>query len=259
LNIVEFINSKNNFMQSANKLGIDVPMTLCFDAKSSISVDDLKDVTYPCYLKAAVSVSGAGIYRCTNRTELFENFRKFDSNTPLQIQEEVITNTFLNLQYKVVGKEAIRLAASEQILNGFVHQGNRVPATHEPWHIVDSMAEWLVEQGMKGIFAFDVAIAQTTSGLRFPAIECNPRFNGATYPTLVAQKLGITEWSALNFSTKYRSLDKIDLKDIEYDSRTGEGAVLINWGTVLEGKLVILMAGSYAYQEALKLELEARL
>jgi len=243
LNTVEHINSKNNFIHVANKLGVDVPMTLCFDSKSSINIDDIKDITYPCYLKAAISVSGVGIYRCSNRTELFENFRKFNSNTPIQIQEEVITNTFLNLQYKVVGKDAVRLAASEQILDGFTHQGNRVPATHEPWHIVDPMAEWLVTQGIKGIFAFDVAIAQTTSGLRFPAIECNPRFNGASYPTLVAQKLGITEWTALNFSTKHRALDKIDLRDIEYDSKTGEGAILINWGTVLEGKLVILMAG----------------
>jgi hypothetical protein len=246
-------------MHIANNLGVDVPMTLCFDAKSNISVDDLKDVTYPCYLKAAISVSGVGIYRCSNRTELFENFRKFDSHTPLQIQEEVLTTTFLNLQYKVVGKEAIRLAVSEQILDGFAHQGNRVPATHEPWHIVDPLAEWLVTQGMKGIFAFDVAIAQTTSGLRFPAIECNPRFNGASYPTLIAQKLGIEEWTAMNFSTRHRSLSRIDLSDIQYNSRTGEGAILVNWGTVLEGKLVILMAGSQAYQEALKSELEARL
>lgn len=259
LNTVEYINSKNNFMQLADELGVDVPMTLCFDNKSDIDVDIIKNVTYPCYLKAAISVSGVGIYRCEDKTELFESLRNFDSNTPIQIQEEVKTDTFLNLQYKVVGNEAVRLAASEQILDGFVHQGNRVPASHAPWEIVDPMADWLVMHGIKGIFAFDVAIAQTTSGLRFPAIECNPRFNGASYPTLMANKLNITKWSALTFPTKYRNLEKIDLRDIEYNHKSGEGAILVNWGTVLEGKLVILMAGSPEYQEALAVELAARL
>ena len=138
-------------------------------------------------------------------------------------------------------------------------RGNRVPASHAPWEIVDPMADWLVTHGIKGIFAFDVAIAQTTSGLRFPAIECNPRFNGASYPTLMANKLNITKWSALTFPTKYRNLEKIDLRDIEYNHKSGEGAILVNWGTVLEGKLVILLAGSPEYQEALAVELAARL
>ncbi len=259
LNTVEYINSKNNFMQLADELGVDVPKTLCFDRKSDIDIETMRNINYPCYLKAAISVSGVGIFRCADKTEFFENLRHFDTNTPIQIQEEVKTDTFLNLQYKVVGNEAVRLTASEQILDGFVHQGNRVPASHEPWEIVDPMADWLVEHGIKGIFAFDVAIAQTTSGLRFPAIECNPRFNGASYPTLIANKLNITEWSALTFSTKYRSLDKIDLSDIEYNQSAGEGAILVNWGTVLEGKLVILLAGSRDYQEALAVELAARL
>ena len=100
---------------------------------------------------------------------------------------------------------------------------------------------------------------QTSSGLRFPAIECNPRFNGASYPTLIAHKLNIHEWSAINMSTRHRSLADIDLSEIEYDKNTKEGAIIVNWGTVLEGKLVILMAGSKPYQEALELELKARL
>ena len=190
LNTVDFINSKNSFMQLAEELNVDVPKTLCFNSIEDISISDLTDMAYPCYLKAAISVSGVGIYRCENKKELLECVSKFESGTPVQIQEEVIASAFLNMQYKVIGDEAVRLAASEQILDGFVHQGNRVPASHEPWHVIDPMAEWLVARGMKGIFAFDVAIVQTDSGLRFPALECNPRFNGASYPTLIAQKLG---------------------------------------------------------------------
>lgn len=259
LETVEFINSKNNFMSLAEKLGVDIPKTLCFNRVADISAEDMQKIVYPCYLKAAISVSGVGIYRCANEDEFLVAKATFSDDFPVQIQEEVITETFLNLQYRIVGDQLIHLAASEQILDGFTHQGNRVPASHAPWSVVDPMAEWLKDQGMKGIFAFDVAIVQTEQGLRFPAIECNPRFNGASYPTMIAQKLGIPEWSAISVSTRYRSLDMIDLNGLEFDSTTGEGAIIVNWGTIGVGKLVILMAGSIDYQQALEVELKARL
>ena len=121
------------------------------------------------------------------------------------------------------------------------------------------MAIWLKEQGIKGVFAFDVAVVETPNGYRYPAIECNPRFNGASYPTLIANKLGIDNWTATTFHTRYRDLADIQLDELEFNPKTGEGAVIVNWGTVLQGKLVILMAGSLAYREALQPELDAML
>jgi len=259
LNTVEYINSKNNFMALAEELGMDVPKTRCFDNVAAIDPDVMQDFVYPCYLKAAISVSGVGIYRCAEQSELIEALGHFAEHVPVQVQEEIITDTFLNMQYQVVNNNVVRLAASEQVLDGFVHQGNRVPASHEPWEAVDIMAHWLKDHGMKGIFAFDVAIVQTERGLRFSAIECNPRFNGASYPTMIAQKLNILEWSAVNFSTQYRALSDIDLQGIEFDAKTGEGAIIVNWGTVLAGKIVILMAGCREYQDALAVEIAARL
>ena len=259
LETVEFVNSKNNFVQLADELGVDIPKTRCFDSSSQASADGLAEVVFPCYAKAAVSVSGVGIYRCRDQAELHQALDKFDSDVPIQLQEEVKASAFLNLQYRVIGKDVVRLAASEQFLDGFVHQGNRVPASHEPWQTVDAMAHWLKDRGMKGIFAFDVAVVQTDKGLRFPAIECNPRFNGASYPTMIAQKLDIREWTALTMKTRYRSLADIDLDGIEFDRRTGNGVILVNWGPVLEGKLLLLLAGPPGQQEALKRELAARL
>lgn len=256
---VEVINSKNNFMRLATHLGIDIPYTICIDNVSEIDGKILQDIIYPCYLKAAVSVAGVGIYRCDNQSELEQAIASFDADAPVQIQEEIKTDTFLNLQYKVVNDRPVRLAASEQILDGFAHQGNRVPACYEPWDAVEDMARWLVKHGIKGIFAFDVAVVDTPYGPRFPVIECNPRFNGATYPTLIAQKLGIKEWSAINMDTRYRSLADIDLSRLEYDADSGEGLILVNWGTVLTGKLSVLLAGSAARQEALAIELGTRL
>jgi hypothetical protein len=117
----------------------------------------------------------------------------------------------------------------------------------------------LLERGIKGIFAFDVAVIETKQGMRFPAIECNPRFNGASYPTLVANKLGIPEWAALTMGTFHRQLSTIDLSGIEYDPQSGEGVILVNWGTVLAGKLVVLFAGSLEARERLFIELASRL
>lgn len=258
LDTVEFINSKNNFIALAEELNVDVPRTLCFDSITGINPESIPENIYPCYIKAAISVSGVGIYRCENKADLIEALNKF-YDVPVQIQEEISTDTFLNLQYQVIGRDVIRLTASEQILEGFAHQGNRVPATHQPWEAVDVMAEWLKNRGMRGIFAFDVGIVKTDNGFRYPVIECNPRYNGASYPTLIAQKLNIPEWSAMTFQTKHKSLSDIDLSDIEYDPKTGEGAILVNWGTVLLGKLVVMLAGSRPYQEALEIELKSRL
>jgi hypothetical protein len=259
LDTVEYINSKNNFIELANELGVDVPDTLCFDSARSVNVDEFEHFVFPCYLKAAVSVSGVGIYRCENKAELKANLEKFDPLTPVQIQEEIKADTFLNLQYMVSDNHLVRLAASEQILDGFSHKGNRFPARHAPWHVVDPIAERLMMSGIRGIFAFDIAVMQTDRGLRFPAIECNPRFNGASYPTLVARRMRIPEWSAVSMETRYRDLGSIFLRDIEYNPETGEGVVIVNWGTVMEGRLVMLMAGSPETQKDLELQLMARL
>ena len=256
---VEYINSKNNFMALAHRLGIDVPQTRCYDSVNEITEYEIVSLNMPCYLKAAVSVSGVGIYRCANREQLRDAIDRFADHVPVQVQEEVNASVFLNLQYRVLDNRLLRLAASEQILDGYAHQGNRFPSEHEPWDAVEPMARWLKHRGMKGIFAFDVAVVPTADGLRFPAIECNPRFNGASYPTVIAQKLDIPEWTARSFETRHRSLADIDLRDIEYDIETGEGTVIVNWGTLLEGKLVLLMAGSAEYQQALYNELEHRL
>ena len=259
LGAVEFINSKNNFMALAEELAIDVPQTQCFAGVDQSSEMDIISFNMPCYLKAAISVSGVGIYRCANREELRDAMQKFARGVPVQLQEEIRSEVFLNIQYRVVDDRLVRLAASEQILKGCAHQGNRFPSSYEPWDAIEPMALWLKERGMKDIFAFDLAVVDTPDGIRFPAIECNPRFNGASYPTVIAQKLDIPEWSAITFKTGHRKLADLALGDIEFDMKTGEGLVIINWGTVLKGKLVLLLAGSPDYQDALRDELMHRL
>lgn len=245
--VVEFINSKNNFIRLAQELQVKVPLTICVANQDQLK--EHKNLPYPCYLKPAVSVDGVGIYRCANSEELIDALAKLDSNIPIQIQQEVIATKFLNLQYEVIEQQAKPLAATEQILDGFAHQGNRYPTIYQPWDLVDPMAEWMANKGMKGIFAFDVAVVKTETGVDYFAIECNPRFNGASYPTGIAQKLNIEEWCSDNINTKYRSLDQINLGDLEYNPETKTGVIIVNWGSILVGKLGVLIAGSIEQQE----------
>lgn len=257
--VVNYINSKNNFMELAERLGVPVPHTQCFDRVEQIGEKEAADFVYPCYLKAAVSVSGVGIYRCKTPTEVLSAVSTFDPETPVQIQEEVITDCFLNMQYRVTKGICKRLMTTEQILDGTVHQGNLYPARYEPWEVVEPMAEWMARHGFEDILAFDVAVVEKQGTTRYMAIECNPRFNGASYPTAIALKLGIREWEARNFNTSYSSLAGLNLHGLEYDPRTGEGLVIVNWGPILLGKLMILLAGPESVRRQLEMELIHRL
>lgn len=253
------INSKNGFIALAHALGVPVPTTLCFDRAAEIDATAVAAAPFPCYLKAAVSVSGVGIHRCADAEALRRAAATFGPDVPVQIQDEVRTPTFLNLQYETAGGRACRVAATEQVLDGFVHQGNRHPVADPPWPVVEPMADWLAAEGIQGIFAFDVARIETADGRADLAIECNPRWNGASYPTVVAQRLGIEHWVARAFPTRHRMLEAIDLDGLEYEPAAGSGVILINWGPVLVGKLLVLLAGTPAQQQQLAAALGERL
>lgn len=257
MGVVDYINDKNNFMDLADELGMDVPRTVRF--KDRCQVVDYQSLPYPSYVKASVSVSGVGIYRCETPDDVREVLARFADDVPLQIQEEVVTDVFLNMQYEVSRGTLRRLAVTDQVLDGFAHQGNRYPSEHEPWEAVEPMARWMAVRGIKGVFAFDVGVVRTESGYRYPPIECNPRFNGASYPTMVANKLGLGAWLAVQLDTRYRHLADLDLRGIEYDPLSGTGVVIVNWGPILVGKVGFLLAGPPETQEALKLELKRRL
>jgi len=255
--VVESMNSKNKFIQLAQELGISVPKTLCFENKAAINNDEA--LPYPCYLKPAVSVDGAGISRCKNYQQLSQALKILADDLPLQLQEEITASNFLNLQYCVTADGVKRFAATEQILDGFAHSGNRYPSTHQPWETVEPIAEWMAQRGMKDVFAFDVAVVEEGGQTRYLAIECNPRFNGASYPTGIANKLKLKSWSHETFITQYRSLDQLDLRGIEFNPQNDTGVVLVNWGSILVGKIGVLLAGSIEQQNELRAILKQRL
>jgi hypothetical protein len=72
-------------------------------------------------------------------------------------------------------------------------------------------------------------------------------------------KCGIDEWESCNFSTWHQSLDSLDIQDLEYNPTTGEGVIIVNWGTILVGKVMFMIAGNSATRQRIKLELQQRL
>ena len=256
--VVQWMNCKNNFMDLADELGVKVPHTLRFKDVSSLNPDILP-LTYPCYFKPAVSVGGVGIVRCSDRQALMAAISQTDEDIPVQIQEEVKATTLLNVQYRATPCGPERLVTTDQVLDGFKHQGNRYPTPHDVWDLVEPMAEWMVERGMKEIFAFDVSVEDVAGVPRYLAIECNPRYNGASYPTCIALKLNLRYWSHETFNTNYRSLSQIDLSGLEFSEPAHTGIILVNWGTILVGKLGVLLVCPPETQAELKQQLKARL
>ena len=255
--VVEHVNCKNKFIQLAESLGVPTPKTQRFSSKAEI--EDFAHLPYPCYLKPAVSVNGVGICRCQDEAELRQALQPIAAEMPLQIQQEVKATQFLNMQYRIVDQQAERWAVTEQILEGCAHIGNRYPTQHQPWELLDPIANWMAERGMKEIFAFDVAVVEEAGQRHYFAIECNPRFNGASYPTGIAQKLGLTAWANESFKTPCRSLRELDLSGLEYDPANGTGVILVNWGSILVGKVGVLIAGSLAQQQVIRERLKQQL
>ena len=115
-----------------------------------------------------------------------------------------------------------------------------------------------MKKGIKGLFAFDIAVIDSRER-KFSLLECNPRFNGASYPALIAEKLKIQNWSSEILLTGARHLDEFPIGDLEFDPSTGTGIILVNWGTILAGKLEIMFVGPAKTQIALKNRLRERL
>lgn len=249
-NIVRFISSKNNFIRVAQNLGLPVPKTYCYEDKSYVT--DTSIFSFPCYLKAAISISGSDKYRCENKIELFHALHTFSDDVPIQIQEEIKSVTSLNVKYKITDRKAERLAITEQIIEENNYKGNQYSENYDCWHVTDSYAEYLYNKGMRGLFSFNIAVKNTKEGLGYLLIGCSPRFNDSSYSSLITKKLGVVNWKQEVFTCNIKSLSQLHLSGIEYDPKFSSGVVLVNWGGVLVGKVSVLFIGNSKQQKSLR-------
>lgn len=228
--IVKKMNNKNYFIRLCQQNGWPVPETICFNSQKEFKNDC--NVKFPCFVKVGCSASGAGVLYCDDWNSLKSNIDLLESEVDFQIQQPVTDAVFLNVQYDAQNGKLSRKIYTEQVLEGFSHAGNKWPSNFEerPWELCDPIAHYMVEQGMQGPFAFDVAV----SNERFFLIECNPRFNGCTYYSQVAEKIKAHNWIARNLSVKTDSLSGLSLDGLVWDAQKKTGLIIISWGTILQ-------------------------
>lgn len=256
LHAVKMANSKNRLMQLCAALDVPTPITRCFDNAEQLRHEK---VTFPVYLKADVSASGMGVYRCKDAADLARHLEEL-GDRPFQLQEEIVGQrvTFLNSQFwgNPDGKYPEIVETTEQVLDGPVHMGNKCPTNLDPTPALKKLAHHLVLEGLVDIFAFDVAAVENGNNVEYLVVECNPRWNGASYPTTIAQKLDIRKaWSSRYLKPKKASLNDIKLNGLAYSKRKDSGAILVNWGCVPHGKLGVMVVGDQKEQKLICEEL----
>lgn len=240
---VERFNNKNYFIKTAHEIGVKTPKTVCYRLGTAVTVPKC----FPVYVKLAVSASGVGVWRCKNIDEFDQAVTmSAELGIDFQVQEPLPEGTvFLNAQYEVNHQGRLENGpVTEQILIGNSHNGNLFPTPYanQAREVTSVLASQAQQDGIKGVFAFDVAV--TPQGEVLP-IECNPRYNGCTYNSKVAEALGLKEWQAVNVEFKPQSVQgtKSNLDGLGFDQKSKIGIVVVNWGTVGQGKLGLLVAG----------------
>jgi hypothetical protein len=99
-------------------------------------------------------------------------------------------------------------------------------------------------RGMKDYFAFDVLVSEKDGHLRYYFLECNPRYNGASYPSNVCERLGIKSWMHVNIKTGKDHFSGYDFSDLTYSKEKGEGVIVVNWGAINGYKLGVLFVAN---------------
>ena len=240
--IAETMNNKNKFIEFCHVQGVPVPGTRMFDTKTEFDVADLP--AFPMYVKGAVSASGMHVIRCENSDELHRAVDMMPGQ--FQVQEALPNGTvFCNIQYEVIGNKLHHGPLTKQKLNGNAHNGNTFLCGIDPdliQPITDKLSKTLFEKGMAGTWAYDVAVHNKRVWL----IEMNPRWNGASYYSKPAERLGAKAWEGQYVKPKHTNFDFMFRlpNDWEYSPSRRNGIIFINWAPIMAGKLGLLVIGS---------------
>ncbi|KKQ60151.1 MAG: hypothetical protein US81_C0029G0001 [Parcubacteria group bacterium GW2011_GWE2_38_18] len=228
LSIVDKRDQKNLFIKMCQRIGIPTPKTWIFGCKEEVG--NLESFPYPIWFKINCSSDGRGVLKCETPDELQEALSRISSDIKFQLQKDLGDKvvTFLNLQYRVVGGRAYRLCLTDQVLEGSKHVGNVFLGEkhhQSAWLVTDALANLDAKKGMRNVFAYDVAVIKKNGRYEYLVLEENPRYNGSSTPTIIAEKLRHRgTWLAKPFQLG-KELTDVDLGEILYSRKTGQGVV----------------------------------
>ncbi|MDD2920337.1 Mur ligase family protein [Rhodoferax sp.] len=257
LEITKILNSKNDLVKLAENFNIKIPITTCFDSKELFLENEVFE--YPVYLKPSVSTSGLGIVKCEDHNSLCEAILSLRSKVAFQVQNEIKADCFCSYQFKKINEKAELFLISDQIIANNSHIGNRYPSAYENHNFLMNIAKYAVEEGIEEIFAFDVAVQHGKLGNEYFLIECNPRYTAASYPAIVAKKLNINCWMTLVININFDNFDRFDIKDLEFNKQSRHGVIIIGWGTIEYGRIMLMMIGTSEQQSVLVDQIKNRL
>ncbi len=251
---VELLGDKNYFVDHCENLGLSFPAT----TKVRFRCDCPSPERYPVVVKPVRSVVGGGATVCASRQQYEQVVGRLD--LPYQVQEYLPTTTrYFVVEYRRTGGRLLPGVVVERVSRhgrpvSYHSSGSVAPRITM---VTDRLAVWAFEQGMKGMWSYEVAV--TPTGAVLP-LECRPRWSDVSYSIVVAEKLGVTEWECQTFTGLTLAVsDVCELGELMYQPRAKEGVVIINWATVSQGRLDVLVAGEPAARAELLSELSYRL
>jgi len=237
--------NKNSFMSLCQGIA-PVPKTVF--GNTARAVPDYTDLAFPLYVKGAISSTGSSVYGCTTALDVERAIAHVHGE--YQLQQGVPAVAFLSVLYNITpAGKVVHLQNTEQIIDGVEYMGTTYPTPYRPDQATEAIAHKAAEDGLRGKMGIDVAV--TADGSYF-VLECNPRWTGALYPMVIAQRLGAAEWSTLHTPVRAQRLKDIALGDLQYDPRRKTGAVLVNWGGIRYQWLELLLIGPKAVQQELR-------
>ncbi|HJU64947.1 MAG TPA: hypothetical protein VJ596_04685 [Gemmatimonadaceae bacterium] len=153
------------------------------------------------------------------------------------------------------------LNVTDQIWQGELkHGGNIFPSrattSSEMCGAAQQITEWMRDSGYTGIVGFDFVeyVDRDSGAARFFVAEANPRINGATYPTKVAERLARSRPDGLpprafatrRVATKARTFGAFRALhgELFYDRATGRGIVPLTPVSTVSGRVLLMMVGA---------------
>lgn len=233
------LGDKNYFMSHCDNLGLARPMTEVVQFRGMQS----SVRSFPVLVKLAASIHGQGSWHCADH-HAYERVRS-RIQVPHQVQEVLPSGTrFCVVEYSTEVGGTLEFVATVEKLRQKGGQTSYQPVRlgHLLRPVTDQLATWAQEQGMKGVWSYEVAL---TSDGRVLPLKCYPHWSDASYPLRVARKLGCPEWETYTLTgLSQSSATEFGLGELAYRSRLKEGVVVYNWATLAAGRLDMLVMGN---------------